>query len=114
VKDIGNAIAQPWNSPKNILTLLCVAAMLFGLWAMWKRPLPLPVTVYTLGILALMLLPQTVTARPRFLFTAFPLLIAIAAIWPDDDDELWPLLTAACGAGLAAVTVLYGVFGAIP
>ena len=53
--------------------------MLFGLWAMWKRRLPLPVTVYTLGILALMLLPQTVTARPRFLFTAFPLLIAVAA-----------------------------------
>jgi hypothetical protein len=114
VKDIGNAIAHPWNSPKAVLTLLCVAAMLFGLWAMWKRRLPLPVTVYTLGILALMLLPQTVTARPRFLFTAFPLLIAIAAIWPDRDDELWPLLTAACGAGLAAVTALYGVFGAIP
>jgi hypothetical protein len=114
VKDIGNAVAHPWNSPKAVLTLLCVAAMLFGLWAMWKRRLPLPVTVYTLGILALMLLPQTVTARPRFLFTAFPLLIAIAAIWPDGDDELWPLLTAACGAGLAAVTALYGVFGAIP
>jgi hypothetical protein len=114
VKDIGNAFIHPWNSPKNILTLLCVAAMLVGLWAMWKRRLPLPVTVYTLGILALMLLPQTVTARPRFLFTAFPLLIAIAAIWPDKDDELWPLLTAACGAGLAAATALYGVFGAIP
>ena len=114
VKDIGNAIVHPWNSPKNTLTLLCVAAMIFGLWAMWKRRLPLPVTVYTLGILALMLLPQTVTARPRFLFTAFPLLIAVAAVWPEDDDELWPLLTAACGTGLVAVTVLYGVFGAIP
>jgi hypothetical protein len=114
VKDIGNAVAHPWNSPKNIRTLLCVAAMLFGLSAMWKRRLPLPVTVYTLGILALMLIPQTVTARPRFLFTAFPLLISIAAVWPEDDDELWPLLTAACGTGLVAVTVLYGVFGAIP
>jgi hypothetical protein len=114
IKDIGNAFVHPVDSPKNILTLLCVAAMLFGLWAMWKRPLPLPVTVYTLGILALMLLPKTVTARPRFLFTAFPLLIAVAAVWPDGDDEGWPLLLAVCGAGLAAVTALYGVLGAIP
>jgi hypothetical protein len=55
-----------------------------------------------------------VTARPRFLYTAFPLLIAIAALWPKDDDEAWPLLLAACGAGLVAVTALYGVLGAIP
>jgi hypothetical protein len=105
---------HPLDSPRNALTLLCVGAMLFGLWAIWKKPLPLPVTVYTLGILALMLLPKTVTARPRFLFTAFPLLIAIAAIWPDRDEEAWPLVLAACGAGLAATTALYGVFGAIP
>jgi hypothetical protein len=114
MRDIGNAFLHPFDSPKNILTLLCVVAMLFGLWATWKRPLPLPVTVYTLGILALMLIPQTVTARPRFLFTAFPLLISVAAIWPDGDDEMWPLLLAACGAGLVAVTALYGVLGAIP
>ena len=114
MRDIGNAFVHPLDSPKNSLTLLCVIAMLFGLWATWKRPLPLPVTVYTLGILALMLLPQTVTARPRFLFTAFPLIISVAAVWPDRDDELWPLLLAACGAGLVAVTVLYGVLGAIP
>jgi hypothetical protein len=75
IKAIGNASVHPLDSPRNVLTLLCIAAMLFGLWATWKRPLPLPVTVYTIGILALMLLPQTVTARPRFLFTAFPLLI---------------------------------------
>jgi hypothetical protein len=114
IKDIGNATLHPLDSPANILTLLCVAAMLFGLWALWKRPLPLPVIVYTIGVLALMLLPKTVTARPRFLFTAFPLIIAIAAWWPKDDDEAWPLLLAVCGAGLVAVTALYGVLGAIP
>jgi hypothetical protein len=114
IKDIGNAFVHPLDSPRNLITLLCVAAMVFGLYALWKRPLPVPATVYTLAILALMLLPRTVTARPRFLFTAFPLLIAVAAIWPDRDDEAWPLLLAACGAGLAAVTALYGVFGAIP
>jgi hypothetical protein len=114
IKDIGNAFVHPLDSPRNLLTLLCVAAMAFGLYALWKRPVPLPATVYTLAILVLMLLPRTVTARPRFLFTAFPLMIAVAAIWPERDDEGWPLLLAACGAGLAAVTALYGVLGAIP
>jgi hypothetical protein len=64
-----------------------------------------------------MLTPATVTARPRFLFTAFPLLLA-AAKWYDDrrhrDEVWWSLTMAACGAGLAALAGLYGVFGAIP
>ena len=37
---------------------------------------------------ALMLVTQTVTARPRFLITAFPLLIAVAAWWPRHDDAV--------------------------
>jgi hypothetical protein len=51
------------------------------------------------------------------LFTAFPLLIG-AARWYEHrrntDETLWPATMAACGAGLAALTGLYGVFGAIP
>ena len=46
---------------------------------------------YTLVVIALMLLPSTVTARPRFLYTAFPLLIAVAAVWPDDEEQWWAL-----------------------
>ena len=74
---------------------------------------------------ALMLVPETVTARPRFLFTAFPLFIAVAAWWPDPQDDPdhhraswdrggWDFLLVLCGAGLATLTGLYGVFGAIP
>ena len=40
---------------------------------------------YIAVVLALMLLPATVTARPRFLFTAFPLFISAAAWWPRQD-----------------------------
>ena len=69
------------------------------------------------AVIALMLAPATVTARPRFLFTAFPLLIG-AALWFEQrhrtDDRSWAMTMAACGAGLAALTGLYGVFGAIP
>ena len=40
---------------------------------------------YIAVVVALMLLPATVTARPRFLFTAFPLFISAAAWWPRRD-----------------------------
>ncbi len=52
------------------------------------------------SIVALMLLPATVTARPRFLFTAFPLFISAAAWWPRRDRAIWDLMLVACGAGL--------------
>jgi hypothetical protein len=61
-----------------------------------------------------MLLPSTVTARPRFLFTAFPLVIPVAAWWAHRHRIGWELTLVACGAGLATLTGLYGVFGAIP
>ena len=71
--------------------------------ALWKARLPAPVVAYTLVVIGLMLLPATVTARPRFLITAFPLLIAVAAVWPEEDREWWGLLLAVCGAGLVGV-----------
>ena len=85
-------------------------------WIAWRRVrLPAPAAAYSAVIIALMLLPATVTARPRFLFTAFPLFIA-AAVWLDDDRRRhwWPYLLATCGTGLTALTALYGVYGAIP
>jgi hypothetical protein len=106
------------------------------IWLGWRARLSWPILAYSWTVVAMMLLPATVTARPRFLFTAFPLLIG-AAKWyverrelhatatdssPRDgvsrhdagDDQLWTLTMVACGAGLAVLTGLYGVFGAIP
>jgi hypothetical protein len=65
-------------------------------------------------VLALMVLPSTVTARPRFVYTAFPAFISVAAWWPDDRAEEWGLTIAICTAGLVTLTGLYGVYGAIP
>ena len=74
---------------------------------------------YVVVVLALMLIPETVTARPRFVYTAFPLFLSAGAWWPDDDEagwahEGWTLLIALCAAGLVTLTALYGVYGAIP
>jgi Dolichyl-phosphate-mannose-protein mannosyltransferase len=114
LKNIGTAISSPFSSPGSALTLGSVAAMLWMLWALWKVKLPAPMVAYTAVVLILMLIPATVTARPRFLFTAFPLFIAFAAWWPERRRDEWAMIMAACGAGLVAMTGLYGAFGAIP
>ena len=62
----------------------------------------------------MMLLPSTVTARPRFLFTAFPLFIAAAVWFERNKRDWWPYVIGACSAGLVGLTALYGVLGAIP
>ena len=105
---------HPLASPTDALTAASLAALLLGLWCLWRKHLPWPMVAYIAVVIGLMLLPATVTARPRFLFTAFPLFISAAAWWPRRDRAIWDLMLVACGAGLVALTTLYGVFGAIP
>jgi hypothetical protein len=107
-------ITHPLQSPTDALTAASLFALLGGLWCLWKRRLPWPFVAYIAVVIALMLIPSTVTARPRFLYTAFPLIISVAAWWPRRDRVGWDLMMVACGAGLTALTTLYAVFGAIP
>jgi hypothetical protein len=105
---------HPLASPTDALTAVSMAALALGLWCLWRKRLPWPMVAYVAVVVALMLLPATVTARPRFVFTAFPLIISAAAWWPRRDRAIWDLMLVTCGAGLVALTALYGVFGAIP
>ena len=118
-------ITSPFDSPADALTFLSLFALGLMVYSAWKQRLPLPWIAFSVVVIALMLVPETVTARPRFVFTAFPLFIAVAAWWPqpsadDGDDALswarqsWNFALLLCGAGLAVLTNLYGVFGAIP
>jgi len=117
VKNTVEAFTDPLTSPTDTLTALCVIATIVLVVLSWKARLDWIPLSYSWAIVALMLAPATVTARPRFMFAAFPLLIA-AAKWYEPrrrrDGLIWPLTLGACGAGLAALTGLYGVFGAIP
>ena len=118
IRNTVEAIWQPMTSPTDTITALSFAATIVLLVLAWKAKMPWTLHAYSWSIIVLMLVPATVTARPRFLFTAFPLLIG-AAKWYDEhrqdrDETLWPMTMAACGAGLAALTGLYGTFGAIP
>jgi hypothetical protein len=114
---VGNTLSflsSPLSSPTNALTAVTLLALLASGWCAWKHRLPWPVLAYVVAIVVLMLVPETVTARPRFLFTAFPLVIPVAAWWPRRDRIGWELVMVMCGAGLAALTGLYASFGAIP
>lgn len=108
------AITSPLTSPTNVITAVSLGTTILLGWFARRVRLPWPILAYCAAIVVLMLLPATVTARPRFVFTAFPLFIP-AAVWIDSErPQWWPYLTAACGVGLTALTTLYGVYGAIP
>jgi hypothetical protein len=114
---IGNtveAITRPLASPTDIITAVSFVTALAMLVVMYRRRLPWPLMAFVLVVLAMMILPNTVTARPRFLYTAFPLLISVAAWWPEEHEEAWGASIAMCAAGLVTLTGLYGVLGAIP
>jgi hypothetical protein len=107
-------LSHPFASPTDALTAGSMGALALGLWCLYRKRLPWPMIAYIGVVVALMLLPATVTARPRFVFTAFPLFISAAAWWPRRDRAVWDLVLVMCGAGLAGLTALYGVNGAIP
>jgi hypothetical protein len=115
---------SPLSSPTDALTALSMITLVAMGYCAWRVRLPWILVAYSAVVVALMLIPETVTARPRFLFTAFPLFIAVAAWWPERTESDhhrasweylgWDATLVACGAGLAALTGLYAVFGVIP
>ena len=107
-------ILNPTGSPTSVLTAASMFAMVLALIALWKFRLPAMYTAYTAVVLVLMLLPATVTARPRFLFTAFPLIFPVARALRDDEDKWWPIVLLIFATGLVTVTGMYGVRAAIP
>ena len=114
IRNTAEAITRPLSSPTDIITAVSFFTAIVMLVIMYKRRLPWPLMAFVLVVLAMMILPNTVTARPRFLYTAFPLLISVAAWWPEDHEEAWGMWIAMCAAGLVTLTGLYGVLGAIP
>jgi Gpi18-like mannosyltransferase len=107
-------ILNPTGSPTSVLTAASVFAMGLAIYFALKYRVHFMYTAYSIVILVLMLTPATVTARPRFLFTAFPLIFPVARALRDDDDKWWPIVLTILATGLVTVTGIYGVRGAIP
>jgi hypothetical protein len=81
------------------LIVTVVAAVLLVRW----RP-PAPVWTYAAVVMALSLLSQTLGARPRFIFTAFPLLVAVA--W-SVKGAWYSMVLASSAVLLAAAAMIY-------
>jgi hypothetical protein len=121
VRFIAEWAVAPLGSPTRALTAASVAVIVIGAVAARRVRLDPAVGAYTFGVVVLMLTPATVTARPRFVFAAFGLLIAVAMWWvrngPSDPARrrsVELVVIGASSAGLVAVTGIYGLLGAIP
>lgn len=95
-------------------TAIALALFAFGLFCSIRVRLPWPMLAYVAVIAVLMIGPDTVSARPRFVFTAFPLMLGIAAWWPLRPREAWDGLVVVSAGSLAAAAMFYGSFAAIP
>lgn len=121
LEDMGTFLTNPLASPTNAITTASVLSLIAGAVAMRKAKLPPEAVAYVVAIVVLMLMPATVTARPRFVFTAIPLAIAAAKAWPTrwrighTGEEVWAMFLTVCGAGLVALMTIYGLYAvAIP
>jgi hypothetical protein len=120
IQETVSALIHPFLSKNDFITAVTLLAMILLVYVAWRQRLPWAMWAYCTGILALMLLPTTVTARPRFLFTAFPLFIPFTTWWwdgpldPETRGDWWGLLIGICCAGIVTLTGLYGASGATP
>ena len=114
VRRTWSAVFSPLTSPTNSITAVCVATVVGLAWLLRRYRLPVPMMVYSLAVVVLMVLPETVTARPRFVYTAFPLLIPAAVWFERSRRNWWPWALSSCAVGLTTLTALYGVYGAVP
>lgn len=118
---IGEWVVSPLGSPTRALAVSSVVVVLIGLFAMWRTRTHPALAAYSIGVVILMLTPATVTARPRFVMTAFGLIMATAAWWvhhgptdPNRRRNVELVVIGASCAGLVIVTGVYGLLGAIP
>ncbi|MDA3006792.1 MAG: glycosyltransferase 87 family protein [Actinomycetota bacterium] len=114
-------IVDPLASPTRAITAASVIVVAGGVWAMWRTRTHPVVVAYTLGVVALMLSPATVTARPRFVLVAIGVLIAPVAWWLQNPQiaarhrrSIELVAVGALAAGLTASMAVYGLEGAIP
>ena len=64
------AFSHPLTSPTNTITAVSVVTLVLLLWFLRTHRLPAAFNAYVAVVVLLMLLPSTVTARPRFIYTA--------------------------------------------
>jgi hypothetical protein len=95
-----------WNDPDpgTVLLGFGLAVALVGAWALWRWRPPGALVVYAAAVLGLALIARTLGPRPRFVFTALPLVWALA-VWLR--GERFRLAVVLSTAGLATLSAMY-------
>jgi Gpi18-like mannosyltransferase len=83
-----------------LMLAACVLGIAMALYFLIRWPLPAPILIYVLGIVGVALLSSNTTSVPRFLLTAFPMLIPIARYL---SDEAYPTVVAASATLMATL-----------
>lgn len=94
--------------PQSVLHTLTLLVVVLGAVAVWRWRPPAPLVVYSVVVLGLALGSQ-LGARPRFLWTAFPFVVAMGVV---TDGLAHRLLLVVFGGGLATLAVVYIVASA--
>ena len=107
-------VARDPASASNTMTLQVLGLMfvLIALYFLWRWRPPAVIVIYTIGVLGLCLGSWTLGARPRFVLTAFPLIVAVARA--ARGRRFIPVL-AASALGMWVLAVMYTAPGmAVP
>ena len=83
-----------------LMLAACMLGIVMALYILIRWPLPAPILIYVLGIVGVALLSSNTTSVPRFLLTAFPVLIPIARYLSDD---AYPTVAAASATLMATL-----------
>lgn len=100
--------------PLYMHTTMAVVLFGVGVFCSVRKRLPWPMLAYVAVVGGLMMGPSIVSARPRFVWTAFPLAIGVAAWWPRKHRFAWDGLVVVSAGSLAVFTMLYGGYAMIP
>lgn len=95
-----------WDDPDPGTVLLGAGLIvaLAGAWALWRWRPPGALVVYAAAVLGLALVARTLGPRPRFVFTALPLVWALG-VWLR--GEWFRITVIASTAGLATLAAMY-------
>jgi hypothetical protein len=97
-------LAEPDPSPSMLVALAAIGFVAVAGYLLWHWRPPATFGLYTAGVLGLSLASRTLGPRPRFVYTAFPLLVAVARAV---SGWRYLLVLGASTVGLVALTVVY-------
>jgi len=103
-------VTDPFHDSTTFIVGLAMLVAVLGVVLLVRLRPPAIVMIYTGGILVVSLMSATLSLRPRFVFTAFPLIFAIADAVP---RRLFAACVAMSAALMAILFVYYGLGGPV-